>query len=54
MVLEIPDTSNSINYKNITEEDIETIIDNLEKRLENTKIMDIINTNNSVNVKETI
>lgn len=54
LVLEIPDTSNSVNYKNITEEDIQTIIDNLEKRLENTKIMDIINTNNSVNVKETI
>lgn len=54
LVLEMPDTSNSINYKNITEEDIETIMDNLEKRLENTKIMDIINTNNSINVKETI
>lgn len=48
MVLEVPDTDNSVNYKNITEEDLQTIMNNLEKRLENTKIMDLINSNNEV------
>ncbi len=46
MVLEVPNVDNSVNYKNITEEDLQTIMNNLEKILENTKIMDVINSNN--------
>lgn len=37
----------SINFKDITDEDFQTIVDNIQNNLKDTKIMDIINSNNN-------